>query len=73
MIDIVLVPQCFVRPNESKKAADDAKMRFAHIDGDHLTLLNVYHAFKQSKYLRDCLTGCVHFIVELYIFNLFLC
>ena len=32
-----------------KKAADDAKMRFAHIDGDHLTLLNVYHAFKQRK------------------------
>lgn len=24
-------------------------MRFAHIDGDHLTLLNVYHAFKQSE------------------------
>lgn len=47
-----LVPQCFVRPNEAKKAADDAKMRFAHIDGDHLTLLNVYHAFKQSKYFR---------------------
>lgn len=45
-----LVPQCFVRPNEAKKAADDAKMRFAHIDGDHLTLLNVYHAFKQSEY-----------------------
>ena len=44
-----LVPQCFIRPNEAKKAADDAKMRFAHIDGDHLTLLNVYHAFKQSK------------------------
>ncbi|XP_035232911.1 putative pre-mRNA-splicing factor ATP-dependent RNA helicase PRP1 [Stegodyphus dumicola] len=42
------VPQCFVRPNEAKKAADDAKMRFAHIDGDHLTLLNVYHAFKQN-------------------------
>ncbi|CAG2179266.1 unnamed protein product, partial [Oppiella nova] len=42
------VPQCFVRPNEQKKAADDAKMRFAHIDGDHLTLLNVYHAFKQN-------------------------
>lgn len=43
------VPQCFVRPAEAKKAADDAKARFAHIDGDHLTLLNVYHAFKQSK------------------------
>ncbi|KAH8371838.1 hypothetical protein KR093_009054, partial [Drosophila rubida] len=43
------VPQCFVRPNEAKKVADEAKMRFAHIDGDHLTLLNVYHAFKQSS------------------------
>ncbi|KAL7736499.1 hypothetical protein ACLKA6_019696 [Drosophila palustris] len=43
------VPQCFVRPNEAKKIADEAKMRFAHIDGDHLTLLNVYHAFKQSS------------------------
>lgn len=46
---INLVPQCFVRPNDVKKQADEAKMRFAHIDGDHLTLLNVYHAFKQSK------------------------
>ncbi|XP_002734003.1 putative pre-mRNA-splicing factor ATP-dependent RNA helicase PRP1 [Saccoglossus kowalevskii] len=43
------VPQCFMRPNEAKKAADEAKMRFAHIDGDHLTLLNVYHAFKQNN------------------------
>jgi len=43
------VPQCFVRPNDAKKTADDAKRRFAHIDGDHLTLLNVYHAFKQSN------------------------
>uniref|UniRef100_A0A669F333 RNA helicase n=1 Tax=Oreochromis niloticus TaxID=8128 RepID=A0A669F333_ORENI len=42
------VPQCFVRPTEAKKVADEAKMRFAHIDGDHLTLLNVYHAFKQN-------------------------
>jgi len=24
------------------------KNRFSHIDGDHLTMLNVYHAFKQS-------------------------
>lgn len=46
---IFKVPQAFVRPNEMKKQADEAKMRFAHIDGDHLTLLNVFHAFKQSK------------------------
>lgn len=43
------VPQIFVRPTEAKQQADEAKMRFAHIDGDHLTLLNVYHAYKQSK------------------------
>jgi pre-mRNA-splicing factor ATP-dependent RNA helicase DHX15/PRP43 len=24
-------------------------MRFTHIDGDHLTLLNVYHAFKSNN------------------------
>merc|ERR1712137_1139696 len=42
------VPQVFMRPNEAKKQADEAKMKFAHIDGDHLTMLNVYHAFKQS-------------------------
>nr|CDS28337.1 pre mRNA splicing factor ATP dependent [Hymenolepis microstoma] len=43
------VPQCFVRPPDAKKAADEAKNRFAHVDGDHLTLLNVYHAFKQNQ------------------------
>ena len=48
------VPQCFVRPNEVKKQADESKMRFAHIDGDHLTMLNVYHAFKQSKQQSKC-------------------
>ena len=48
LIHFFVVPQVFMRPNEAKKQADEAKMRFAHIDGDHLTLLNVYHAFKQS-------------------------
>ena len=43
------VPNCFVRPNEQRQAADDAKLRFAHDRGDHLTLLNIYHAYKQNK------------------------
>lgn len=43
------VPQCFSRPTEARRQADEAKLRFAHIDGDHLTLLNVYHAFKQNR------------------------
>ena len=31
------------------KAADEAKMRFAHIDGDHLTLVNAYPTFEQNN------------------------
>ena len=41
------VPMVFMRPRDAAHAADEAKARFAHIDGDHLTLLNVYHAYKQ--------------------------
>ena len=48
IISMLSVPQCFVRPVDMKKKADEAKGRFAHIDGDHMTLLNVYHAFKHS-------------------------
>ncbi|KAL8054636.1 hypothetical protein ABFX02_04G005300 [Erythranthe guttata] len=43
------VPNCFIRPRDAQKAADEAKARFGHVDGDHLTLLNVYHAYKQNK------------------------
>lgn len=43
------VPQCFVRPNDQRKAADDSKVKFSHDHGDHLTLLNVYHAYKQNN------------------------
>jgi len=41
------VPMVFVRPKESSHDADEAKQRFSHLDGDHLTLLNVFHAYKQ--------------------------
>ena len=47
------VPQVFIRPGDKKKEADEAKMRFAHIDGDHITLLNVYHAYKQSESCKN--------------------
>merc|ERR1719434_427992 len=40
-------PMVFVRPKEAQKEADDCKNRFAHLDGDHLTLLNAFHAYKQ--------------------------
>ena len=43
---LLSVPQIFVRPASAKKRADDMKALFTHPDGDHLTMLNVYHAFK---------------------------
>jgi len=43
------VPNVFMRPADARKAADEAKMQFAHQDGDHTTLLNVYHAYKTNN------------------------
>lgn len=48
-----------MRPRDAQKAADEAKARFSHIDGDHLTLLNVYHAFKQNGTLAFPHSRCV--------------
>jgi pre-mRNA-splicing factor ATP-dependent RNA helicase DHX15/PRP43 len=46
---LLSVPQVFVRPASARKRADEMKALFAHQDGDHLTLLNVYHAFKSPQ------------------------
>ena len=46
MTALLSVPQIFVRPANNRKRADEMKDLFAHSDGDHLTMLNVYHAFK---------------------------
>ncbi|OAY74783.1 putative pre-mRNA-splicing factor ATP-dependent RNA helicase, partial [Ananas comosus] len=49
------VPYCFLRPLENQQTADEAKRNFNHINGDHLTLLNVYHAY---KHLNGDATWC---------------
>ncbi|KAK4685021.1 pre-mRNA-splicing factor ATP-dependent RNA helicase DHX15/PRP43, partial [Tremellales sp. Uapishka_1] len=43
------VPNVFMRPANARKEADQAKAQFTHPDGDHLTLLNVYHAYKSNE------------------------
>ncbi|XP_058076216.1 probable pre-mRNA-splicing factor ATP-dependent RNA helicase DEAH2 isoform X2 [Magnolia sinica] len=43
------VPNCFLRPKEAQRDADEAKRRFSHIDGDHLSLLHLYHAYKKNN------------------------
>lgn len=39
------VPNCFMRPREAMKQADEAKAKFAHVDG---------------KYLPVAICWCVH-------------
>ncbi|KAJ5127805.1 Pre-mRNA-splicing factor ATP-dependent RNA helicase PRP43 [Penicillium atrosanguineum] len=46
---LLSVPQLFVRPASQRKRADEMKALFSHQDGDQLTLLNVYHAFKSPE------------------------
>ncbi|ROV95065.1 hypothetical protein VSDG_05850 [Cytospora chrysosperma] len=46
IVSLLSVPAPWVRPNTARKRADEMKAQFAHPDGDHLTLLNLYHAFK---------------------------
>lgn len=46
LTSLLSVPTLFVRPAAARKRADEMKDLFAHESGDHLTMLNVYHAFK---------------------------
>lgn len=46
---LLSVPQVFVRPAAQRKRADEMKNLFAHPDGDHLTMLNVYHAYRSNE------------------------
>ncbi|ODQ65947.1 P-loop containing nucleoside triphosphate hydrolase protein [Nadsonia fulvescens var. elongata DSM 6958] len=46
---LLSVPNVFVRPNNARKQADEAKALFVHEEGDHLTMLNVYHGFRSDE------------------------
>eukprot|EP01124_Arcella_intermedia_P031991 TRINITY_DN7377_c0_g1_i1.p1 TRINITY_DN7377_c0_g1~~TRINITY_DN7377_c0_g1_i1.p1 ORF type:complete len:726 (+),score=192.02 TRINITY_DN7377_c0_g1_i1:306-2180(+) len=46
IVSMLSVPNIFVRPKDKVIESDQAKNKFYHIDGDHLTLLNVYHAYQ---------------------------
>lgn len=49
IVAMLNVPSPFIRPNNDKKGADAAKQALDHEDGDHLTLLNVYHLYKENE------------------------
>jgi pre-mRNA-splicing factor ATP-dependent RNA helicase DHX15/PRP43 len=50
---LLSVPMVFMRPRDKQREADEAKGRFSHMDGDHLSLLNAFHAYKQYETSGD--------------------
>ena len=62
---LLSVPQIFVRPASARKRADEMKSLFAHPDGDHLTMLNVYHAFKGPEAQNNMKQWCHDHFVSL--------
>jgi pre-mRNA-splicing factor ATP-dependent RNA helicase DHX15/PRP43 len=46
---LLSVKNVFLRPRESQQAADESKNKFINSTGDHITLINVFHAWKQSN------------------------
>lgn len=50
IIAMLNVPTVFHRPKEKQQQADQKKAKFHDPAGDHLTLLNVWNAYKQSGF-----------------------
>ena len=50
IVAMISVQTVFYRPKEKQQQADQKKAKFHDPNGDHLTLLNVYNGWKQSKF-----------------------
>ena len=62
IVAMLNVPNAFLRPKDQQAEADAAKARFSHEDGDHLTLLNLFNAYKLKKENPDwCYDHYVNF------------
>jgi len=49
IVALLSVPPIYQRPSDKKQQADRAHEQFYHVEGDHLTLLNTYHAYRQNN------------------------
>lgn len=43
---MLTVPNCFMRPREAMKQADEAKAKFVHVDGGHVA--SVLHSRREN-------------------------
>lgn len=49
IVAMLSVQNCFLRPKEKLKEAEECRMKFQHKNGDHLTLLAAFKAYKQKN------------------------
>ncbi|KAJ3047653.1 hypothetical protein HK097_011336, partial [Rhizophlyctis rosea] len=49
IVAMLSAPNCFIRPPNERKQADEAKAQFNHEEGDHLTMLNAYTLYKENE------------------------
>lgn len=62
IVAMLNLPNVFYRPKEKQTQADAKKAKFHDPNGDHLTLLNVYNAWKQSRYSKPwCAENFIQF------------
>jgi ATP-dependent RNA helicase DHX8/PRP22 len=52
IIGMLSAQNIFYRPREKQAQADQKKAKFFQPEGDHLTLLAVYEAWKASKFSK---------------------
>merc|ERR1712141_546789 len=50
IVSMLSVQNVYYRPKEKQELADQKKAKFNQPEGDHLTLLAVYNAWKYSKF-----------------------
>merc|ERR1712227_978764 len=50
IVSMLNVQNVFYRPKEKQQLADQRKSKFHQAEGDHLTLLTVYNAWKNNKF-----------------------
>ena len=49
IVSMLSVPSIFYRPRDKAQLADQKKAQFHHPEGDHLTLLTIYQAWKENN------------------------
>ncbi|KAG4102615.1 P-loop containing nucleoside triphosphate hydrolase protein [Neocallimastix lanati (nom. inval.)] len=48
IVAMLSVPNVYIRPKDQKDRADEKRRQFEHDDGDHITLLKTFQAFKAN-------------------------